>query len=136
MDIEKVKIWFCHLLPVGKCNGLSTGNIGYSQFIINLYDHFIICIITNHLCHIRAKRKKTAFRRFSSIRGAVAPSLTHSCAAEFTLSAAAIMPSLALSYVRPPCMNAVYGARIGPSADSSIDAPPTKAPAAMMTGSA
>ena len=33
-------------------------------------------------------------------------------------------------------MNAVYGSRIGPSAESSIDAPPTNAPAAMTTGSA
>ena len=31
------------------------------------------------------------------------------------------MPSLPLSYVSPPCINAVYGARIGPSADTSMD---------------
>ena len=50
-------------------------------------------------------------------------------------AAAHITPYLADSYVSPPCMNAVYGSRIGPSAESSIDEPPVKAPAAITTGS-
>ena len=43
------------------------------------------------------------------------------------------MPSFAWCHVRPPWKYTAYGARIGPSADSSIDEPCTNAPAAMTT---
>ncbi len=43
------------------------------------------------------------------------------------------MPSLACGQVRPPWKNTLYGSFIGPSAESSIDEPETKAPAAMIT---
>ncbi len=42
------------------------------------------------------------------------------------------MPYRPASYVRPPCIYAIYGGRSGPSADSSIDAPDTHDPAAIL----
>ena len=56
------------------------------------------------------------------------PSFRHSAAASST-------PILPVFQVRPPCIQTAYGSRIGPSADSSIDEPRVKAPAAIITSS-